>query len=81
MSVDAPGLDGRELADGRIEGGPLFHVLQHLLRGQRGKGHVRLKAGGAVQGALVMFPLAALVAVAQAAPDGEDHGDLVRLPA
>ena len=25
-----------------------------------------------------MFPLAALVAVAQAAPDGEGHGDLVR---
>ena len=33
---------------------------------------------GAVQGTLVMFPLAALVAVAQTAPDGEGHGNLVR---
>ena len=34
--------------------------------------------GGAVQGTLIMIPLAALVAVAQAATNGEGHGDLVR---
>ena len=78
VGVDASGLDGRELADGRIEGGPVFRVFHYLLRGKRGKGHVHLKARGAVQGTLIMFPLAAFVAVTQAATNGEGHGDLVR---
>ena len=76
--VDAPGLDGRETVKGGIEGGAVLGQLHDLLRGQRGIGHVGLKAGGPVQGALVMVPLAPLVAVAQAATDGEGHGDLLR---
>ena len=77
MSIDTPGLDGRELGDGRIEGGPILPGLQDLLRGRRRVSHVGLKAGIGVQGALAMILLAALVAVTQAASDGEGGGDLV----
>ena len=76
--VDAPGLDGREAVNGGIEGGVILGQLHDFLRGQRGPGHVGLEAGGSVQGTLVMLPLAPLVAVTQAAPDGEGHGNLVR---
>ena len=40
ISMNAPGLDRRELVNGRIEDGPVFPVLHHLLRGQRGKGSI-----------------------------------------
>ena len=61
VGVDAPGLDGREAVKGGIEGGVALGLLHDLLRGQRGIGHVGLKTGSAVQGALVMVPLAPLV--------------------
>ena len=76
--IDAPGLDGREAVKSGVEGGVVLGQLHDLLRGQRGIGHVGLKAGGPVQGALVMVPLAPLVAVAHTAPNGEGHGDLLR---
>ena len=75
--VDAPGLDRRELVEGQIESVLLLGLFHDLLWGQRGPGHVGLKAGGAVQGALVMLPLAAFIAVTATAPDREGHSDLV----
>ena len=78
MSIHPACLDRRKLVESGVEVVPLLGLLHDLLRGQRGPGHIGLEAGGPVQGALVMLPLAPLVAVTQAAPDGEGHGDLLR---
>ena len=78
MSIHPACLDRRKLVESGVEVVPLLGLLHDLLRGQRGPGHIGLEAGGPVQGALVMLPLAPLVAVTQAATDGEGHGDLLR---
>ena len=78
MGIHSPGLNGRELVKSGVEGGAVFLVQNNLLRGQGREHHIRLKAGVSVQGALVMLPLAALVAVTLTASGRENDGDLVR---
>ena len=78
MGIHSPGLDGRELVKSGVEDRTVFLVQNDFLRGQGREHHIRLKAGVSVQGALVMLPLAALVAVAHTASNGEGHGDLLR---
>ena len=77
VGIYSSGLNGRELVKSGVEGGAVFLVQNNLLRGQGREHHIRLKARVNVQGALVMLPLAALVAVTLTAPGGENDGDLV----
>jgi nucleoside-diphosphate-sugar epimerase len=77
VGIHSPGLDGRELVKSGVEDRTVFLVQNDLLRGQGWEHHIRLKAGVSVQGALVMLPLAALVAVTLTAPGREHNDDLV----